>query len=183
VHRSTYVEAVALYEKGVQLLQAHKFKEAAEVLKGVIARFPDEKELHERARLYILVCERSVVAAAPAPAETTEDRVFAATLAINNGQLDQAISQLSAVIQQDPEHDHAAYMLGMAHALRGNVEQAVQFLGRAMALNVENRELVRKEPDLESLRRTDAMMALLASPPALIPRKEKRPGGKINKRG
>lgn len=177
VRRSTYVEAVALYERGVQLLQTHKFREAAEVLKRVISQFPDEKELHERARLYILVCERNVAAAA-APAQTTEDRVFAATLAINNGQLDQAISQLSAVIQQDPEHDHAAYMLGMAHALRGNVEQAVQCLGRAMALNVENRELVRKEPDLESLRRTDAMMALLASPPPLIPRKEKRPAAK-----
>jgi tetratricopeptide (TPR) repeat protein len=174
VHRSTYVEAVAVYERGVQLLQARKFKEAAATFESVIAHFPEEKELHERAKLYILICQRSLASSA-AKEETADERVFSATLAINNGQIDLAISQLTAVVEQDHDHDHATYMLGVAHALRGNTDQAIQFLGRSMALNIENRELIRKEPDLEAIRRTDAMMALLASPPAPIFRKEKRP--------
>jgi tetratricopeptide (TPR) repeat protein len=173
VRRSTYVEAVAMYERGVQLLQARKYKDAASTLERVISQFPEEKELHERAKLYILVCQRSL-AAAPTREETADERVFSATLAINNGQIEQAVKELQAVIEQDPEHDHATYMLGVAHAQAGNTDLAVQFLSRAMALNIENRELVRKEPDLEPLRRTDAMIALLASPPPLIPRREKR---------
>jgi hypothetical protein len=43
-----------------------------------------------------------------------------------------------------------------------------------MALNPENRDMARKEPDLEALRRTDEMGALLASPPPLLPRKDKK---------
>ncbi len=171
--RSTYIDAVAMYERGVQALQARKYREAADTLRAVIAQFPEEKELHERAVLYLRVCERQM-AAAPKPVETLDDRVYAATVAINNAQLDQAIDQLTAVASSDPEHDHAMYMLGVAHALKGDYAGAVRHLSRAMALNPENRDLARKEPDLEALRHTDDMRQLLASPPAPIPRRTPR---------
>lgn len=161
-----------MYERGVQFLQARKYKEAADALKAVIAQFPEEKELHERALLYIRVCERGI-AATPQKPESAEERVYAATLAINNGSLDQAIAILAAVIQKDPENDHATYMMGVAQALKGNTESALQHLARSMALNRENRDLAFKEPDLEALRRTDEMKALLAFPPAPLPRKER----------
>lgn len=170
--RSTYVDAVALYETGVRDLQARRFREAVASLRAVIERFPEEKELHERARLYILVCERAL-AAQPPRHESPDDRVFAATLAINNGQLDQAVSQLTGVVQKAPDHDHAWYMLGVAHALMGRADQAVQHLARSMALNPENRDLAAKEPDLEALRRTDELRALLASPPVPVARRDR----------
>jgi predicted Zn-dependent protease len=172
------VDAIALYERGVHFLQARQYKEAAEALRGVIDRFPDEKELHERARLYIRVCERGI-AAAPHKPESPEERVYAATLAINNGSPDQAITILGAVLHKDPENDHATYMMGVAQALKGNAMVAMQYLARSMALNRENRDLAFKEPDLEALRRTDEMRALLASPPAQLPRRDgARPGQK-----
>jgi predicted Zn-dependent protease len=173
------VDAIAMYERGVQFLQARKYNEAAAALKGVIAQFPEEKELHERALLYIRVCERGI-AAAPHKTESPEERVYAATLAINNGSPDQAIAILAAVIQKDPENDHATYMMGVAQAMKGNTDGAMQYLARSMALNRENRDLAFKEPDLEALRRTDEMRALLASPPAQLPRKD-RPASKVRR--
>ncbi|MDO8834258.1 MAG: tetratricopeptide repeat protein, partial [Vicinamibacterales bacterium] len=139
---------------------------------GVIAQFPEEKELHERALLYLRVCDRGI-AAEQHKTESPEERVYAATLAINNGSPDQAIAILAAVIQRDPEHDHATYMMGVAQALRGNNDAAMQYLARSMALNRENRDLAYKDPDLEALRRTDELRALLASPPPLLPRKDR----------
>jgi tetratricopeptide (TPR) repeat protein len=171
--RSTYVDAVAMYERGVQALQARKYREAAETLRGVIAQYPEEKELHERAVLYLRVCERQL-AAAPRAAESLDDRVNAATVAINNAQPDQAIGLLLAVVSADAEHDYAIYMLGVAYALKGDYARAVQHLSRAMALNPENRDLARKEPDLEVLRHTEDMRQLLASPPAPIARRTPR---------
>jgi tetratricopeptide (TPR) repeat protein len=171
--RSTYIDAVAMYERGVQALQARKYREAAETLRGVIAQYPEEKELHERAVLYLRVCERQL-AAAPKAVESLDDRVYAATVALNNAQVDQAISLLLAVVSTDAEHDHAIYMLGVAYALKGDYARAVQHLSRAMALNPENRDLARKEPDLEALRHTEDMRQLLASPPAPIARRTPR---------
>jgi tetratricopeptide (TPR) repeat protein len=173
VRRSTYAEAVALYQRGVEALQAHRFRDAEELLQSVIARFPDEKELHERAFLYLRVCERQI-AATPSRPETHEERTFAATLAINNGSPDHAIAILSTVIAEDPENDQATYMLGVANALKGRTDIALLHLSRAMALNPENRDIARKDPDLEALRRTDDMRQLIASPPTPLPRKAKR---------
>jgi predicted Zn-dependent protease len=173
LHRSTYVDAVALYERGVQALQAHHYKEANDLLSAVVAKFPEEKELHERALLYIQICQRQIDAP-PRMVETADDKVFSATLALNNGALDQATLLLSSVVREDPDHDHATYMLGVTYALRGNNDLAVQLLARSMGLNPENHELARKDPDLEALRSTDEFRAVLASPPALIQRKEKK---------
>ena len=56
--RAGHVEALALYEEGVTALQAHEFARASSVLRSVLSRYPEERELHERVRLYINVCER-----------------------------------------------------------------------------------------------------------------------------
>jgi tetratricopeptide (TPR) repeat protein len=171
--RSTYADAVSLYERGMQALQAKRYREAAETLKAVIARFPEEKELHERAQLYIRVCERQLTPLDATP-KTPEEQVYAATLAINTGQVDRAVALLTAAVQQDPENDPAEYMLGVAYSLKGDLASALTHIARALELNPDNRELVRKEPDLDALRQTDEIRAILAAPPEL-PRKDRRP--------
>jgi tetratricopeptide (TPR) repeat protein len=156
--RTTYVEAVALYEKGIEALQRHEYGQATELLKAVLTRYPDEKELHERVRLYLNVCERHVARQAEAPA-TVEERLYASTLAINEGRYDAAISHLRLVRDEDPDNDHALYMLAVAHAQRGELAQALTLLERAIALNPENRALARRDPDLDPLRDDDACRA------------------------
>src|SRR5438128_928981 len=56
--RPTYVEAVAIYEKGIEALQRHDYNHALELLQSVLRQYPEEKELHERVRLYLNICER-----------------------------------------------------------------------------------------------------------------------------
>jgi Tfp pilus assembly protein PilF len=181
VRRSTYAEAVALYQRGMEALQAHRYREAAQSLNSVITRYPEEKELHERAFLYLRVCERRI-AATPSRPETPEERTFAATLALNNGAIDQAMALLATVLAEDPENDQATYMLGVANALKGKPDVALQYLSRALALNPENRDVARKDPDLEPLRRTESMRLLLASPPTPLPRKDKRVAPRVKGR-
>ena len=49
--RSTYFEAVAVYERGLEALQRHAYSDAASLLESVLRQYPEEKELHERVRL------------------------------------------------------------------------------------------------------------------------------------
>src|SRR5918992_168303 len=58
--KPTYHEAVAMYERGLQALQRRDFAASADALRTVIERYPDERELLERARLYLKVCEREL---------------------------------------------------------------------------------------------------------------------------
>ena len=84
VRKPTYHEAVAMYERGLQALQRRDFAASAEALRNVIERYPDERELLERARLYLKVCEREIEPKEPAP-KTTEEWVVAATVAQYSG--------------------------------------------------------------------------------------------------
>jgi tetratricopeptide (TPR) repeat protein len=162
--RSTYFEAVALYEKGLEALQRHEYQTAIDTLRSVLDRYPDEKELHERVRLYLNICERHVTRREAAP-QTLEERLYASTLAINGGRYDEAISHLRLVRDEDPDNDHALYMLAVAHAQRGEHAEAIAHLERAIALNPENRALARRDPDLESLRDDDSFRSALETAP------------------
>lgn len=161
--RSTYLEAVAIYEQGVQALQRHRYEEAEQLLESVLNRFPEEKELHERVRLYLNVCRRQASPKRPAP-ETIDQRLYAATLSINEGRYDDAIAHLRLVRDEDPDNDYALYMLAVAHAQRGDHAEAVAHLERSIALNPENRALARRDPDLDLLREDESFQATLETP-------------------
>ena len=172
--RSTYFEAVAVYERGLDALQRHAYDEAASLFESVLRQFPDEKELLERVRLYLNICQRQATPKQAAPV-TVDERLYAATLAINGGQYDQAIAHLRLVRDEDPDNDHALYMLAVAHAQRDEHAEAVAHLERAIALNPENRALARTDPDLEPLRGDDAFRAALEAPPSPRSSAAKRP--------
>ena len=158
--RAGHAEAVALYEEGLAALQSHEFSRASTLLRSVLSRYPEERELHDRVRLYLNVCERHMTPRAASPS-TPEERVFAATLATNAANYDEAIEHLRTAISQAPDHDHALYMLASVLALREQMNEAVQLLLRAIDLNPDNRNLARHDPDLAGLREFDSVRAAL----------------------
>ena len=169
--RSTYVEAVALYEQGLERLQQHDYAGAADRLEAVLKQFPEEKELHERVKLYLNVCRKQATVVQAAP-QTIEERLYASTLAINGGRYDEAISHLRLVRDEDPDNDHALYMLAVAHAQRGELAEAVAHVERAIAMNPENRSLARTDPDLDPLRDDESFRMALEAPS--LPRLDRR---------
>jgi outer membrane protein assembly factor BamD (BamD/ComL family) len=170
--RSTYVDAVALYEQGLERLQRHDYSGAADRLESVLRLYPEEKELHERVKLYLNVCRKQASANPTAP-QTIEERLYASTLALNGGRYDEAISHLRLVRDEDPDNDHALYMLAVAHAQRGELAEAVAHVERAIAMNPENRALARTDPDLDPLRADDAFTAALEAPPLARPERRR----------
>src|SRR5829696_1318293 len=85
--RSTHIEAVALYERGLEAVQRHDYRGAIELLETVLRQYPEERELHERVRLYLNICQRQATQKETAP-QTIDERLYAATLAINTGHYD-----------------------------------------------------------------------------------------------
>jgi tetratricopeptide (TPR) repeat protein len=100
-----------------------------------------------------------------------EERVFAATLAVNAGNYDEALEHLGRATAEAPEHDYALYMLASVLALRGRNDEAVPHLLRAITLNPDNRALARHDPDLEALRQYDSVRGALE---AAVPAKSER---------
>ena len=169
--RASYIEAVALYERGLEALQRHEFRAAAEALGRVLEQYPDERELHDRARLYLKICERETGPPPPSP-QTVEERVYAATLALNAGAHEQALRHLQPATDERPDDDRVHYMLAVVHALRHEGDLALTHLRRAIDLNPDNRTLARQEPDFEPIRRELGFRQAVEPPPT--PRRRSR---------
>ena len=165
VRKPGFYEAVAVYERGVQALQRHDFQTAAGFFRTVLERYPDERELLERARLYLRVCERET-SRQPSTPKTPAERVYAATVALNSGDHSGALDHLQRALGEDPESDHAHYIMAVALGMRGRVDEALKHLRFAIGLNPENRGLARQDPDLEAIREHQSFQSVLDTPAA-----------------
>lgn len=153
-----FYEAVAIYERGVQALQRHDYAAAAELFRAVIERYPEERELLERANLYLRVCERETARHAQPP-QSSGDHVYAATVALNSGDHAAAMSHLQRALSANQNDDHAHYIMAAALSMRGRREEALDHLKRSIALNPENRTQARQDPDLENIRDLEGFRA------------------------
>ncbi len=163
-------QAVETFERGFGALQQRQYDRAASAFKAVIAGFPDEKELQERARVYLTICERQAAGAGPRP-RSFEDRINAATVSINRGTLDDGLRLLRDLESEDPQSDHVQYLLTVAYTSKGEVDKALSHLRRAVALNPENKYLSTTDADLEPLRQQAGFLASLEASPPSPPRR------------
>ena len=160
--QDAYLAAVKQYEQALEALQRRKFDKAATGFRQVIDDYPEERELHERSRLYLQVCDRQ---SQPAPVpKTVEERVYAATLALNAGSQDEALEHLEAALKKNPDSDHVQYMLALAQAAGGDAQAAASHLLRSIELNPDNRFLARAESSFDLLREDEAIQEALRSP-------------------
>ena len=148
-------EAIAQYEEGLCLLQERQFKEASEIFNALLTNHPDEKELNERVRVHLAICDRRLHRTSFEQLNK-EEHLFAGTLALNAGELVTAIEHLHSVVAEDNTNDGALYMLAVAHALSNDTENALGYLQQAVKFNPDNRLLALKDEDLESLLKDEA---------------------------
>ncbi len=160
--KPAYYDAIAVYESGVRALQKHDFVTAAEQFRTVMQRYPEERELVERSTLYLRVCERET-ASRPTGPKTPRERIYAATVALNAGDLEGAQALLRQALSDDPDDDHGHYIMAVALSDAGMNSAAVDSLRQAIGLNPENRSIAKQDPDLAELRATEDGRLLLES--------------------
>lgn len=156
-------EAVALFEQGMAALQSHDYRSAEGYFQGVVGRFPAERALAERSRVYLALCRRELERRPPAP-RTVEERLTAATAALNNGEDASAETLVRGVLDDSPQHELALYLLAAIEARRGARESAVTLLTRAFDVSPEIRAQARHDLDFETLRDLEAFRQLLEAP-------------------
>lgn len=165
-------EAVRCFEVGMAALQRHHYMVAAEAFSTVLARFPEERALLDRARVYLDLCDREL-RRRPTQPTTPEERLRAATAALNDGDEARAEGFVEAVLAEQPEQDLAWYLSAAIQARRGRREDALAQLRRAIALSPDVAAQAALDPDFDSLHDCEAFHAVTA-PPAALPHRARR---------
>jgi tetratricopeptide (TPR) repeat protein len=149
------------FDRGVAALQKKKFEEAERNFLDLIQKYPEEKELVDRARVYLAVCERRKKAANPALIEP-EDFYYAAVLEKNRGNVSEAIDHLKRAARKNGG-GRVDFLLACCYAQIGDSVTALEHLRQAIEEDQRHRVLARHDRDFDPVRDSPEFQDLLAS--------------------
>ena len=149
------------FDRGVSALQKKKFDEAERNLTDLIQKYPDEKELVDRARVYLAICERQKQTAHPAMTEP-EEFYYAAVVEKNRGNVSEAIEHLNLAHKKNG-NGRVDFLLACCYAQTGESDVSLQHLKKAIEDDQQHRILARHDRDFDPLRDTPEFQELLAS--------------------
>ena len=156
----------------MEALQRRHYTDAGDAFRMLVSRFPAERALLDRARVYLDVCEREL-GRRPVQPTTAEERLTAATAALNNGDENRAERLVQAVLAEHPEQDLALYLSAAIHARRGRRDDALAQLRHAIALSPDAAAQATLDPDFDLLHDSEAFHAL-TTPRTRLPRRARR---------
>ena len=149
------------FDRGVGALQKKKFDEAERNFLDLILKYPDEKELVDRSRVYLAICERKKQAAQPAMTEP-EDFYYAAVVEKNRGNVSEAIEHLKRAAKKNGG-GRVDFMLACCYAQTGDSAVSLAHLKKAIEEDQQHRILARHDRDFDPLRESPEFQELLAS--------------------
>jgi len=149
------------FDRGMAALQKRKFDEAERNFLDLIQKYGGERELVDRARVYLAVCERQKKAAGPALSEP-EDFYYAALLEKNRGNVSEAIEHLKNAAKKNGG-GRVDFLLACCYALNGEAGTAVEHLRRAIEEDQRHRVLARHDKDFDPVRDSPEFQDLLSA--------------------
>ena len=149
------------FDRGMAALQKRKFDEAERNFLDLIQKYGGERELVDRARVYLAVCERQKKSAGPALSEP-EDFYYAALLEKNRGNVSEAIEHLKNAAKKNGG-GRVDFLLACCYALNGEAGTAVEHLRRAIEEDQRHRVLARHDKDFDPVRDSPEFQDLLSA--------------------
>jgi tetratricopeptide (TPR) repeat protein len=157
------------YEAAVRLLYSHEYEKAKIAFDKVIAAFGDDKEVAERSKIHLRLCEQKI-ARKPAAPRTPDEHYDLAIALMNEGKYEETLDHLNKALKSNPKCDYVIYALAITHCRTGNFDRALANLQTAIGLKPENRFLAQRDSDFEVLKQDSRFVSLVFpdQPPASI---------------
>jgi len=158
-----FSNAIQAYEAGLKFMHAEDFDKAIRCFQDLIADYPEEPEIQQRAKVVVHVCEKKTQERARTVLRSSDDHYNVGIADLNNRQINSAIDHLQHALKLMPKGDHILYALATANALQGSREQALAYLKQSIQYRGENRFLAARDSDFESLQEDPDFRQLVAS--------------------
>lgn len=147
------------YEEGLKQFQQQKFPRAKQALERVLEG--PNKELADRARTHLRICDQRVSRAPEPSAKSAEDHYNQGIAMMNLGRWDEAREHLDRARKSAPKADHIVYAMAALDCLTGEAESSMQNLKVAIQLRAENRYRARNDEDFAFLQEDPRFTELL----------------------
>ena len=161
-------DAVLGFERGMAQLQRHDYSGAKTTFQGLLDNFPSEGFLTDRARVYLQLANRELQRR-PASSGTVEERLTAATAALNDNDDAEAGRLAESAFKDDRSADLAVYLMAIVAARQGRTNDALAHIKKAIEINPESRVQARQDEEFDILLELDEFHTLTEAPPTPAP--------------
>lgn len=142
-------QAMKVYEEAMKQFNKQKFRRAQERFEKVLGG--PSRELAERARVHIAICDQRLQRPAPVRLRSADDHYHYAVSQINVANYEEARVHLEKARKLSPKSEYIYYALASVLALTGEADEALEYLAKAIALRPENRYHARNDADFKLL--------------------------------
>jgi tetratricopeptide (TPR) repeat protein len=146
-----YERALKEYERGTGLIQKRSFAEAKQAFEGLIEKFSDEREICDRSRHYLAICNERLHPKTAKPVDVA-DHFHLGVFHLNRADADSAIKEFQRALEKDAHSEMIHYGIASAFAMSGDKGRAIASLKEAIRLNEKNRIYAQNDPDFDSVR-------------------------------
>ncbi len=148
--KDAYEKALSAYGDAVREFQRGKLDSAKEMFRAFLQKHNSEKELVERATVYLkIIEERSKKESISL--KTSDDYFFYSVYKINSGDYDGALKLLEKALSLGHDEARVYYLMANAYVRQGKNEEALDFLKKAFQKDKFYRILAQNESDFEPL--------------------------------
>jgi tetratricopeptide (TPR) repeat protein len=150
--KDEYQKALAVYAETMKEFRKGKDEKARDTLRAFIEKFPAERELVDRARMYVAMCEARLRGDKDAaPLKTADDCYHHGIYKTNAGDYEEAQKYLEKALKMSPDEGRIHYALADLHGLMGQTEPCLDYLRKAIQIDKQFRVLAQNEIDFEPL--------------------------------
>ena len=158
----SYSKAVEAFERAVKTLHKGDIDKARGQFETVLSNFAEERELADRAKSYISICDRKPGTRRSYTPKDLESTIAYGVFLHNKGDYHGAVTSLEKAVEMDPKNDHVHYCLAASYARIGDARGATRHLKRAIGADPYNRVLAISDTDFDSLRNEPTLVQILA---------------------
>ncbi len=151
VKKNDYEKALLAYNQAMKVFRKGNLIKAAEMFKMFSEKHASEKELKDRAQIYLDICtERQKKE--KVQLNTFDDYYQYSVYKINQGEYKEALKLLEKALQMKPKEGKIFYLMADAYCLMGNKAECLAQLKKAIQMDKFFSILAQNEADFEPLR-------------------------------
>jgi tetratricopeptide (TPR) repeat protein len=148
--KDAYEKALSSYGEAMKEFHKGKLDKAEELLKAFLEKYDTEKELVDRAKIYLQkVGEKGKKETVSL--KTLEDYLYYSVYQINSGAYEDALKLLEKALEMKGEEGRVFYLMADAYVLMGKTEEAMECLKKAFQKDKFYRILAQNEMDFAPL--------------------------------
>lgn len=150
--KDEYQKALAVYGEAMKDIRKERFDKALESLRAFVEKFGAERELADRAKMYIALCEERLKTDKSAVSlKSGDDYYHFGVFKMNAGDLEEGKKLLEKAQKMNPEDGKVSFALADLAVLTNQPDESLEHLKRAIQLDKSFRILAQNEPDFEPL--------------------------------